>query len=409
MLTTTLLALFTLACGLLAGHGWRDFGQRPPKEAFAASANWRRGRFRNTNPLRNYMFRAMVDSLRAPRDREPRQPVPVFNNDGTTYRTHPAGGLRLTWLGHSTLLLEIAGKRLLVDPLWGPRASPFSWMGPKRWYENPLALADLPEIDAVLVSHDHYDHLCRYTVDALKPTGCRFIVPLGVGSHLRYWGVAADNIVELDWWQAHALGDVTITATPARHASGRHLFDMDQTLWAGFAVTSPDHRLFYSGDSGLFDGFREIGDRLGPFDITMIESGAYSRNWPDWHMGPEQAVIAHEWLRGRQLLPLHWGLFNLSLHNWTEPMDRVLAAASERNVHVLTPQPGQPFSPGDALTRWWPDVAFRPAASAPVMSKQVDTLTDGDRKLILGQGDPEDDTGTPALQDTLADNRETTT
>jgi L-ascorbate metabolism protein UlaG (beta-lactamase superfamily) len=268
------------------------------------------------------------------------------------------------------LLLELDGRRILTDPVWSRRASPLGWLGPRRWYEPPIAVADLPELDAVLISHDHYDHLDRATVIALNRRAATFVVPLGIGAHLAYWGVPDERIIELDWWERATVSGLEIVSTPARHASGRMLIDNDQTLWSSYAVLGPRHRAFFSGDTGLFPALNEIGERLGPFDLTMIEVGQYHRAWPDWHIGPEQAVQAHGMLRGRTLLPMHWGLFTLAYHGWTEPAERVLAAARAQSVNVLLPRPGEslePDEPGKAA-RWWPDTPWQRAEQNPIVS-----------------------------------------
>jgi L-ascorbate metabolism protein UlaG (beta-lactamase superfamily) len=281
--------------------------------------------------------------------------------------------LRVTWLGHSTLIVELDGKRLLLDPVWAERASPLTWAGPKRFFAPPLPLSELPEIDAILISHDHYDHLDTQTVQTLAAsTRAPFVVPLGVGAHLEYWGVEPARIVELDWWQEHELGDLRLVATPARHFSGRSLtfHDADATLWSGWAMLGPTHRAYYSGDTAMFPGFSEIGERLGPFDVTLIESGAYNSMWPDVHLGPEQAVEAHRMVRGKTLIPVHWGLFDLALHGWTEPVERVLAKAQELGVQVATPAPGGSvdMTAQSRHPRWWPELPWVVAAEDPVVS-----------------------------------------
>jgi L-ascorbate metabolism protein UlaG (beta-lactamase superfamily) len=228
-------------------------------------------------------------------------------------------------------------------------------------------------VDAVVISHDHYDHLDVPTVKALAARGARWVVPLGVGAHLRAWGVPDARITELDWWEAARVGDLTLTATPARHFSGRGLGDADRTLWAGWAIAGPAHRVFYSGDTALHEEFAEIGRRLGPFDLTMIESGAYDALWADVHLGPEQAVLAHRQVRGAVMLPVHWGLFDLALHGWTEPIERVLVAAERAGVRVASPRPGgmvEPAALGPA-ERWWPAVPWRTVEEAPAWSSGV--------------------------------------
>jgi L-ascorbate metabolism protein UlaG (beta-lactamase superfamily) len=342
------------------------------------SPQWRDGRFDNRLPrVDGPMLRALGAFAFGGSDhRTPDAPIPVVARSGVDYRTPPASGLRVTWLGHSTLLLELDGRRVLIDPVWGERASPFTFLGPKRFFAPPLPLAELPAVDAVVISHDHYDHLDLPTVQALAARGVRWIVPLGVGAHLRAWGVAERDVTELDWWEAAQVRGLRVTATPARHFSGRGLGDANRTLWAGWAFAGPAHRVFYSGDTALHDEFAEIGRRLGPFDLTMIESGAYSALWADVHLGPEQAVLAHRLVRGDVMLPVHWGLFDLALHGWTEPMERVLAAAAQAGVRVATPQPGGMVEPAAVGTprRWWPAVPWQDAAEAPVRSTGVEHL-----------------------------------
>ena len=292
-------------------------------------------------------------------------------------RKAPPSGLRVTWLGHSILFVEIDGRRFLVDPVFGERASPFTFLGPKRWYASPLSPEDLPELDAILISHDHYDHLDLTAVEKLSPRGLRWIVPLGVGAHLEAWGVPPDLVTELDWWQTTTVEDATITATPARHFSGRWLDDQNRTLWAGFAIRGARHNVYYSGDTALFDELVDIGQRLGPFDLTIIEAGAYDALWSDVHLGPEQAVRAHRLVRGDLLLPVHWGLFDLALHGWTEPLERVFRAAEREGVRFVTPRPGESIEPATARapTRWWPEVPWTPAERHPVQSSGVAHLT----------------------------------
>lgn len=300
----------------------------------------------------------------------PSDPVSRQERDGSEFEVaHP--GLRITWFGHSSTLVEIDGQRVLLDPVWGERCSPFSFAGPQRWYPPLLPLDELPPLDAVVISHDHYDHLDHPTIVALAERGTTFVVPLGVGAHLERWGVAAEQLVELDWWESTKLGALELVATPARHFSGRGPGQADQTLWAGWALVGPNHRVFYSGDTAMFPGFTEIGERLGPFDAAMIEVGAYDQAWADVHLGPEQAVRAHQMVRGGLLVPVHWGLFDLALHGWTEPIERVLVAAEASGVDVVSPRPGQSVVLGDpigARERWWPDIAWRSAAEAPVVS-----------------------------------------
>ena len=302
--------------------------------------------------------------------RKPNSTIPSETRVAADYAVPPASGLRVTWLGHSSTLLELGSTRILIDPVFAERASMFSFAGPRRFYPPPLALHELPALDAIVLSHDHYDHLDREFVQRIAANAPRWITPLGVGDWLRTWGVPEEMIIELDWWEATSLNDVTITATPARHFSGRGLRLRDRTLWAGWVFSNAANRVYYSGDSAMQNEFSEIGERLGPFDLTMIESGAYDKLWPDVHLGPEQAVIAHVHARGEVMLPLHWGLFDLALHSWTEPVERVLAAAEKHGVRVAAPRPGGMFEPAhiQAVERWWPDLPWQTAEEAPVIS-----------------------------------------
>ena len=247
---------------------------------------------------------------------------------------------------------------IVTDPVWSKRCSPSSLTGPVRFHAPPIALGALPKLDAVVISHDHYDHLDMHAVRALAETGVRFFMPLGVGAHFEAWGIEASQIVELDWWdRAQAGGDeVELVATPGRHFSGRGLsVGSNVTQWACFAIVGPEHRVFFSGDTGAFPGFAEIGDRLGPFDATLIKIGAYAEDWPDIHLNPEQAVQAHQALGGRLLLPVHWGTFNLAYHAWNEPPERLLRAASKAGVSLALPRPGQMVEPSKppSVEPWW--------------------------------------------------------
>jgi len=308
--------------------------------------------------------------------REPETALPVEKRTRADYETPPASGLRVTWLGHSTLLVEIDGARVLVDPVFSERASPFSFVGPKRWYAPPLPLAELPKIDAIVISHDHYDHLDAEFMQAMVDVDVRIAVPLGIGAHLEAWGIDAARIDELDWWESVTVGGVTLTSTPARHFSGRWIDDGGQTLWCGWAMVGPTHRAYYSGDTAMFDGVVDIGAKLGPFDVTMIEAGAYDQMWADVHLGPEQAVRVHQLVGGALFMPVHWGLFDLALHGYTEPIERVVVAAERAGVRVVSPQPGGRFEPSTVgpVVRWWPTVPWKTVDEAPAWSSGVDAL-----------------------------------
>jgi len=353
--------------------GGRATGAR--LERMKKSPEWQGSHFENQQPIVNDTWAAIVHQATPAPDAVPHPPPGTVPVEPGRFAAPPASGLRVTWLGHSAILLEIDGHRFLTDPVWSDRVSPVNFTGPKRWFPPLLALADLPPLDAVLLSHDHYDHLDYGTIVALRDRDLTFVAALGIGAHLERWGVAPDKIVELDWWDSHAFGDLTLYAVPARHASGRMLFvDDGAKLWTGYAFLGARHRVYYSGDTGLFPGLRTIGERLGPFDLTMIEIGQYDQAWPDWHLGPEQALEAHRRVRGAVMLPVHWGLFALASHGWTEPIERVIAAARDGGAVLITPRPGQSVEPTveRPRERWWPDVPWRTAAEYPIVADHAD-------------------------------------
>ncbi len=358
-------------------QGWEAIGYAPTGERLEkmmASPQWADGVFENPQPLWNDELGMFTEFLDPAPNRVPDGPLPVESIEAAFFDIPPSSGLRITWLGHSTLLIEIDGHVLLTDPVWGPRTSPVDWLGPLRWYAPPLALEDLPKLDAVLISHDHYDHLDYPTIVALADQDTRFFAPLGVGAHLEAWGVPAGRIEDVDWWDVHEVNGLRITTAPSRHASGRQIFDQNRTLWAGYAIRSENHNVFFSGDTGLFPGMAEIGERLGPFEVTMLEVGAYAQAWPDWHLGPEQAVTAHQMLQGEKFLPVHWGLFDLANHGWAEPIERVMDAANKDGVWVLAPRPGESLEPATAGApqRWWPQLPYRTAADYPINATKMD-------------------------------------
>ena len=308
------------------------------------------------------LYRFLFDK---PANTQPAEPVPVRTltrqqlldaPDNTVYR-----------LGHSTVLLKLRGAFFLTDPVFSERASPVQWAGPKRFHAPPIAIADLPPIQAVILSHDHYDHLDHAAIRQLADRVEHFVTPLGVGDRLIEWGVDAARVQQLDWWQSTEVAGVQLVATPAQHFSGRSLSDGNRTLWASWALLSPEVRVFFSGDTGYFDGFQRIGERYGPFDLTLMETGAYDENWAKVHMFPEQTLQAHIDLRGRWLLPVHNGTFDLAMHAWTDPLERIVALGATHGVDVTTPHMGEPVQI-TAMNRgslWWSTVQTAAPARGP--------------------------------------------
>jgi L-ascorbate metabolism protein UlaG (beta-lactamase superfamily) len=361
------LLILALAAGLFLGFA-PVFGAAPAGERLArvrASAQHDGRRFVNAQPpTMRIRARTMLEFFVGGRDREPAVPLPAVTLGG---KEAPAGGTSVRWLGHSALLLEMAGRRILIDPALSRRASFLPFFGPRRFpCEPPIRVEDLPRPEIVLISHDHYDHLDRPSILALLRHDPLFVVPLGVGAHLERWGVGPERIIELDWWESvEPLPGLRMTAAPAQHFSGRGLFDRNRTLWASWVLEGEGRRLFFGGDSGWFDGFAEIGRRCGPFDLALLECGAYHADWQGIHMLPEETLLAGRALGAKIIQPIHWGAFNLALHPWREPVERLLAAADPYLDVVATPRPGQAWrlEEGPPLDRWWRSLEAPPGGA----------------------------------------------
>ena len=317
--------------------------------------------------------------LRGDPSRVPPAPLPA-TDPRQGWAKRPASGLRTTWLGHSTVLIEIDGWRVLTDPVWGQRASPFTVMGPKRFQPVPIELRQLPPVDAVVISHDHYDHLDYPTIRALAKSRVPFITSLGVGAHLEAWGIPAERITELAWWESHCVPGtgLTVTAAPSQHFSGRGLKDRNLTLWSSLVIAGERHRVFFSGDTGLTTEYEVIRDRLGPFDLVMLEVGAFHPSWGDIHLGPANALQAHELLGGGVLMPVHWGTFALSTHAWDEPVETLLSQADPTRAHLLLPRLGEPLEPAERRPArpWWRHGGGREAARSTGPESQSDDPVD---------------------------------
>ncbi len=307
------------------------------------------------------IFKLLPHYLTNKAETAPKKALGPFRTDVSIYATAPESGLRVTWMGHSSLLVEIDGVRLLMDPVWDERASPMRWAGPKRFFAPTMRLEELPSVDVVLVSHDHYDHLGEATIRGLagleSMRRAKWVTSLGVGEELRRFGVDAARISEMDWTESLTVGGVEITAVPTRHFSGRSLFNRFETLWSAFVLKGPKHTVYLGADSGWWEGFAEIGAAYGPFDLTMLEIGAFDVMWDGIHLGPDGAARAFEALGGKGLMmPIHWGLFDLALHAWRQPITRIVELADERGIKLWAPEPGRPtevVGGVEVRSDWW--------------------------------------------------------
>ncbi|QIL21191.1 hydrolase [Thermomonas sp. HDW16] len=334
---------------------------RAPLGDYAESKQFTDGQFRNSTPKPATTAEPGASTMwdfffNKPKNTEPHAPIPVHKLSRAELDAAPDRSLYR--LGHSTILIKLRGKWWLTDPVFAKRASPVQWFGPKRFHAPPIALDELPPIRGVLLSHDHYDHLDKAAIKALASKTSLFLTPLGVGDRLIDWGVPRDKVRQFDWWQGIGIDGVQFTFAPTQHFSGRGLRDGNRTLWGSWVIVDGDKRVYFSGDSGYFDGFAEIGRRFGPFDLTLMETGAYNTQWPYVHMQPEQTMQAHLDLRGGWLLPIHNGTFDLAMHAWNEPFERVLALGSERGVNIATPIMGEriDINAPHAGERWWRSV-----------------------------------------------------
>jgi len=357
-------ATFAMASTLFLKY-YPMFGKAPnskKKLSYRSSPIFDNKKFNNLYPTiiksdAKFLASVMKDYIRNIPNLAPTKPLPT---QPFHWRVQPSTETKVTWFGHSTVLLELNEKTIFIDPMLGRSPSPFPQIGGKRYNPGlPFELSTVPTIDIVLYSHDHYDHLDYDSVKLLKNKASLFIVPLGVGSRLEGWGVPADKIKELDWWDTLKVSGIQFTSTPARHFSGRSLFDHNSTLWSSWVIQDEETKIFFNGDSGYGPHFKEIGEKYGPFDFTMMECGQYDERWAPIHMMPEETVQAHLDLRGQLLMPIHWSAFTLAFNEWTDSIERVTEAAKEYGVAITTPKIGQSVTVGVEVyptEQWWKTV-----------------------------------------------------
>ena len=364
---TIVTLFFITACGVLFLENWPQFGGTVSGERLKrvqASPHYHDREFANTLPHPPLelgdVWGYFTEQFFGDQTRVPLSAIPLSVIPPESIQTQPSPGLRAIWFGHSSIYIELDGLRLLIDPVFSDYASPFDGIGPKRFHPPPIAITDLPKIDAIIISHDHYDHLDMRTAQYLSSKGAQFLVPLGVGSHLDEWEVPEQQITELDWWESTEIQGLTLVCAPAQHYSSRGTFDYKETLWSSWSIIGPEHRVFYSGDTGFSNHFQQIGERLGPFDLSLIKIGQYGpgASWIYSHMDPEQAIEAHLAVRARRMLPVSWGTFNIAFHDWDEPIKRAVKAANEKNVELVTPRVGEVVTVGKSFSsgNWWEKV-----------------------------------------------------
>ena len=339
-----------------------QFGSSPSGdhlEKISRSANYAENKFINLIPTSmdmnaRDMWETMRDFAVGGKDRSPVRALPTrFENN---HPSIPDTLAQIVWYGHSAISLEIDGKLILIDPMLGKTASPVPFMTKRFVYSNSIDIAKIENVDAVILSHDHYDHLDYPSIVQLQDKVAHFYTPLGVGSHLKRWGVEESKITELDWWESAKLEQINLVATPARHFSGRALTDRNKTQWASWVVQGSKESIYFSGDSGYGPHFKEIGEKYGPFEFAMMECGQYNEKWEAIHMMPEQTVQASLDVRAERMMPIHWSAFNLALHSWTDPVERALKAANTHGVDIIVPFIGERFAPGRRelkISPWW--------------------------------------------------------
>lgn len=343
------------------------FGGNPTKEQkdnYKRFGNYIDGKFVNAVPTS--LFMRSSESSSATDDSKDLNPTAKISVEPINWNKIKSEKDSLTWFGHSAFLISIDNKKILLDPIFSPIASPVSFVGVNRYkYSEDMAniIDEMPPIDAVFISHDHYDHLDYQSIIKLKSKASHFFVPLGVSAHLIRWGIPKEKITELNWWDEMEYQGLSVTLTPSRHFSGRGILNSNTTLWGGWAVLGKKSRLYYSGDGGYGPHFKEIGKKYGPFDMTIIEGGQYDQRWAEMHMIPEQSVKASLDVNGNNMMLMHWGGFTLANHGWKEPIERALNAAKEKEVNLIVPKIGETVQLDSDLhipiSSWWGIFNFR--------------------------------------------------
>ncbi|RKS53657.1 L-ascorbate metabolism protein UlaG (beta-lactamase superfamily) [Gillisia mitskevichiae] len=337
--------------------GSKSNGERLTK--IQASENYRDGKFQNltaTDVSGDINYTKTLSEFFTKGDKVPDWSIPINKISSETIANTADSTTKITWFGHSALLLEMDGKKIFLDPMLGNVPAPHPLLGSKRFNDTlPLAIENIPDLDAVIISHDHYDHLDYGSIKKLKDRVAHFYVPLGVGAHLISWGVQENKITEMDWWESISFSGIQLTATPSRHFSGRGITDRFSTQWSSWVIKGQKDNIYFSGDSGYESHFKEIGDKFGPFDLAIMECGQYDAQWPLIHMMPEETVQATLDVKAEILLPIHWGAFKLGLHSWTDPIERITAEASSKNVNIATPIIGEAVTVGKPIptSKWW--------------------------------------------------------
>ncbi len=330
------------------------------KKEFAKSENFESGKFKNAIPTKldmgfSDMMTLMGKYFKGIKGAAPDFEIPVLKTD--SMKLNQIDSAKLIWFGHSAFFLKLDGKNILIDPMLGKVPAPHPTLGRNRYSkELPIEIEELPSIDLILISHDHYDHLDYGSIQKLTAKTAQFVVPLGVKAHLVKWGVAEERIKEFDWWQEWKYQGIDLAFTPSRHFSGRGLNNRFSTLWGSWVIQGLKDKIYFSGDGGYGNHFKEIGDKYGPFDLAMMECGQYNELWSEIHMMPEETAVAGQDVKAKVVMPIHWGAFSLALHSWTDPVERLVKSAEEIGLPLIVPKIGEEIRLSDhykTIDSWW--------------------------------------------------------